>query len=64
MNYHFLILILLFFYNLDSYSEIQKRVSESEDQQFNLLIWGGGYSASGNEVSLESNVRYLLRQKG
>jgi hypothetical protein len=63
MNYHFLILILLFFYNLDSYSEIQKRVSESEDQQFNLLIWGGGYSASGNEVSLESNVRYLLRQK-
>ena len=63
MNHHFLILILLFFYNLDSYSEIQKRVSETEDQQFNLLIWGGGYSASGNEVSLESNVRYLLRQK-
>ena len=27
------------------------------------MIWGGGYSASGNEVSLESNVRYLLRQK-
>jgi hypothetical protein len=63
MNHHFLILILLFFYNLDSYSEIQKRVSKSEDQQFNLLILGGGYSASGNEVSLESNVRYLLRQK-
>jgi len=63
MNHYFLILILLISLPRDSKSEIKKSVSESEDQQFNLLILGGGYSASGNEVSLESNVRYLHRQK-
>ncbi len=63
MNKHFLILILIIFLPWDSKSEIKKSVSESGDQQFNLLILGGGYSASGNEVSLESNVRYLHRQK-
>ena len=63
MNKYFLILIHLFFFNQDSYSEIKKRILESGDTQCNLLILGGGYSASGNEVSLESNVRYLHRQK-
>jgi hypothetical protein len=63
MNKYFLILILIIFLPWDSKSEIKKSVSESGDQQFNLLILGGGYSASGNEVSLESNVRYLHRQK-
>ena len=27
------------------------------------MVLGGGYSPSGNEVSLESNVKYLHRQK-
>ena len=29
----------------------------------NILIWGGGYSPSGNQVSLESNIRYFERIK-
>ena len=28
---------------------------------FNLLIFGGGYSPSGNQFSLESNVKYFIR---
>ncbi len=28
---------------------------------FNLLIFGGGYSPSGNQFSLESNVKYFMR---
>ncbi|MEC9124156.1 MAG: hypothetical protein VX969_08420, partial [Verrucomicrobiota bacterium] len=28
---------------------------------FSLLVFGGGYSPSGNQVSLESNVKYLRR---
>ena len=45
----------------DSKSEIKK--DEIEPKDFNLLVLGGGYSPSGNEVSLESNVKYLHRQK-
>jgi hypothetical protein len=77
MNGFYLILSLLFFLCLsqDSNSEIKKREIEpkrnisttsgieSDEQNFNLLILGGGYSPSGNEVSLESNVKYLLRKK-
>ena len=28
---------------------------------FNLLIFGGGYLPSGNQFSLESNVKYFIR---
>ena len=77
MNGFYLILSLLFFlcFSQDSKSEIKKREIEpkrnisatsgieSDEQNFNLLILGGGYSPSGNEVSLESNVKYLHRQK-
>ena len=77
MNGFYLILSLLFFFCLshDSKSEIKKkeiepkrnisatRGIESDEHNFNLLILGGGYSPSGNEVSLESNVKYLHRQK-
>ena len=29
----------------------------------NILVWGGGYSPSGNQISLESNVKYFQRIK-
>ena len=29
----------------------------------NILILGGGYSAYGNQISLESNVKYFQRIK-
>ena len=77
MNGFFLILSLLFFlcFSQDSKSEIKKKeiepkrnisatwVIESDEENFNLLILGGGYSPSGNEISLESNIKYLHRQK-
>ena len=77
MSASFLILCLFFFlcFSQDSKSEIKKDeiepkdfvspkwVIESGEQDFNLLVLGGGYSPSGNEVSLESNVKYLHRQK-
>ena len=77
MNGRFLILCLLFFlcFSHNSKPEIKKGEIEpihnvpptwgieSDEQNFNLLVLGGGYSPSGNEVSLESNVKYLHRQK-
>jgi hypothetical protein len=38
----------------------EKRI-QANTPNFNILIWGGGYSPSGNEISLESNVKYLQR---
>ncbi len=77
MNTYPLILSLLFCLTLHEvlHSEINKREIESlpwtksvGDSQlgkkdFNLLVLGGGYSPSGNEVSLESNVKYLHRMR-
>lgn len=77
MNGRFLFLCLLLFlcFSHDSKPEIKKGEIEpklniphtwgieSDEQNFNLLVLGGGYSPSGNEVSLESNVKYLHRQK-
>ncbi len=34
---------------------------EEKKHPFNLLVFGGGYSPSGNQVSLESNVKYFRR---
>jgi hypothetical protein len=33
------------------------------DSPFNLLVLGGGYSPSGNQFSLESNVKYFMRMR-
>lgn len=35
--------------------------AEERKHPFNLLVFGGGYSPSGNQVSLESNVKYFRR---
>jgi hypothetical protein len=35
--------------------------AEEKKHPFNLLVFGGGYSPSGNQVSLESNVKYFRR---
>jgi hypothetical protein len=35
--------------------------SEQKRHPYSLLIFGGGYSPSGNQVSLESNVKYFRR---
>ena len=35
--------------------------AEQKKHPFNLLVFGGGYSPSGNQVSLESNVKYFRR---
>lgn len=32
-----------------------------QNEKCNILIWGGGYSPSGNQISLESNIRYFGR---
>ena len=37
--------------------------SPFRNQKCNILIWGGGYSPSGNQISLESNIRYFERIK-
>ena len=37
------------------------KTTQNSSANCNILIWGGGYSPSGNQVSLESNVRYFLR---
>ena len=34
---------------------------QTESGFFNLLVWGGGYSPSGNQLSLESNIRYFRK---
>jgi hypothetical protein len=42
--------------------EIRSTLTEEEKEHpFNLLVFGGGYSPSGNQVSLESNVKYFRR---
>ncbi|MBT3638564.1 MAG: hypothetical protein HN531_16655 [Opitutae bacterium] len=42
--------------------EISATLTEQEKEHpFNLLVFGGGYSPSGNQVSLESNVKYFRR---
>jgi hypothetical protein len=42
--------------------EISTTQTEQERKHpFNLLVLGGGYSPSGNQVSLESNVKYFRR---
>ncbi|MBP52440.1 MAG: hypothetical protein CMI27_04780 [Opitutae bacterium] len=33
----------------------------TESDTFNLLVWGGGYSPSGNQLSLESNIQYFRK---
>lgn len=38
----------------------EKKINQ---QKYNFLIWGGGYSPTGNQVSLESNVKYFHRIK-
>ena len=43
---------------LDSPSRVFQRANDYE-----VLIMGGGYSPSGNQFSLESNVKYFLRIK-
>ncbi len=35
----------------------------STNRNINILVWGGGYSPLGNQISLESNVRYFHRIK-
>ena len=35
--------------------------AEEKKHPFNLLVFGGGYSPSGNQISLESNVKYFRR---
>ena len=77
MNAYSLILSLLFCISFHEvlFSEKNKRETElltpitsigniePGKQNFNLLVLGGGYSPSGNEVSLESNVKYLHRMQ-
>ena len=42
--------------------DTEERLTEKEKKNpFNLLVFGGGYSPSGNQVSLESNVKYFRR---
>jgi hypothetical protein len=36
-------------------------IEQEKEHPFNLLVFGGGYSPSGNQVSLESNVKYFRR---
>jgi hypothetical protein len=38
-----------------------KLTEEEKRHPYNLLVFGGGYSPSGNQVSLESNVKYFRR---
>ena len=38
-----------------------KLTEEEKKHPYNVLIFGGGYSPSGNQVSLESNVKYFRR---
>ena len=45
-------------------SEIKNNLSNIEhNESAQILILGGGYSASGNQISLESNVKYFQRIK-
>ena len=44
--------------HLDSPAEVHQQANDYE-----VLIMGGGYSPSGNQFSLESNVKYFLRIK-
>ena len=44
--------------HLDSPAEVYQQANDYE-----VLIMGGGYSPSGNQFSLESNVKYFLRIK-
>ena len=42
--------------------DTEEHLTEREKKNpFNLLVFGGGYSPSGNQVSLESNVKYFRR---
>ena len=75
MNRHFLILITLLSIQFQKVfpSEVTEnkiehslltkagKTTQNSSANCNILIWGGGYSPSGNQVSLESNVRYFLR---
>ena len=38
-----------------------KLTEEEKKHPYNILVFGGGYSPSGNQVSLESNVKYFRR---
>lgn len=38
-----------------------KLTEEEKKHPYNLLVFGGGYSPSGNQVSLESNIKYFRR---
>ena len=45
-------------------SEIKNNLNNIEhNESAQILILGGGYSASGNQISLESNVKYFQRIK-
>ena len=74
MNHKYLIGTLYFLITVQfsSYSQISEEEDEgkvffenqkAEGQNINILVWGGGYSPSGNQVSLESNVKYFHRIK-
>ena len=68
MNLKCLILILFFPITFQFFSFSQtsnEKVTEAvpENQNFNILVWGGGYSPTGNQISLESNVKYFQRIK-
>lgn len=43
-----------------SHAQTSKQLS-FQNEKCNILIWGGGYSPSGNQISLESNIRYFGR---
>lgn len=38
-----------------------KLTEEEKKHPYNVLVFGGGYSPSGNQVSLESNIKYFRR---
>ena len=42
---------------------IDKKIIHTPNLNCNILICGGGYSPSGNQISLESNVKYFQRIK-
>ena len=69
MNLKCLILILFFPITFQFFSFSQtsnEKVTGKavpENQNFNILVWGGGYSPTGNQISLESNVKYFQRIK-
>ena len=46
---------------LPSSDDVAALTEQEKKHPFSLLVFGGGYSPSGNQVSLESNVKYFRR---